>query len=1481
MHGNVTGMDQYVKEKRIGEGSFGTAYLVRSKGTGAHYVMKRINFSRMTEKEKEEAMREVEVLSKMQHPYIVAYKESFEHDKNLYIVMDYCEGGDLYTVIREHAQKGRYFSEDLILSWFVQICLALKHVHDRKILHRDIKSQNIFLTKGNNVKLGDFGIAKILKNTVDLAKTCIGTPYYLSPEICENKPYNNKSDIWALGCILYEMAALKHAFVAGNMKNLIVKIIRGSYPQLPSRYSNDLRNLVQQLFRRNPQERPSINTILKRTFISKRIDKFLTKTQQALEFGIIGPHFHQLAEPKPQAPAKRPKTAVTDPALKYGSSLAISKARTRKDEDKKMVLSPPAPETSQLSKHKMESERHVCSEVSVTRKLDRASSQEAVFQVPEEAGMKVSSALSTAVIRCAMGMMDRGHCDEPKNVREIFNQCIREQFAGINALNLLEPEKGCIIEDILLHEQNKSKGLDIPKSVQDNYNIQNIEDAFFATLGSNCIIETLCNKKIQLEQEEPYMKKYNTIKFPTKQKTTDRSNRTVTRLTNMVSDSKLLTSVHTIRLQNFKERQPMIEKRRKDNDYKTNRVRCQQNKSNSIRMQPTCISNAVDNDTKSNIMHVEDVVGTNNGPLEAESMVTRNIVTRVRARLNRKRVEAFEREKKKLLENRGVKSTDNNVSVPVDGYEVDNMEENIQVSHIIKQLKDTTNTDEKRAAVPQNKKNITQATNENESNCKYSENKISKTRAKWKKGSSLELGKVSLEAPGFLMDSTSSADIVIKYGHRKQCGSSDALCEENVMNMTYTLERPYSVPDISRIGTELTESECCVSAANKNDICAVGLSDRILEGQQSKVNVNCKCIQTDNPSVMPTTQAIVMQDAVNSNLKHTIPEQKYLLNGNKEVDDLDLKDIYKNQPCQTQMLFEAVQIEEDSPMIIISSPLVPSTTESGYDFLPPPRRRRRTKTETHYHSQRKCMKRRTMRKWSNSDNRKRRHSPPPSPRLCVASVNNSATVTSMFGNNDMTQTFVNITDHSLVQRASSELDANGLPVLTSMVEVLHENKLNTQMEYRVNRPSGTTIQHTRAQHNSSKCDNHNAYEDLRTAIFPKCGNENIKANGESPCTRGENKENTHYSLQTSLPCTGVYSFETQMKKNAIKGTVCNSLTTDFYGNGLKDIPGTSNRYYSNELGKSEVQDNTVIKTLHKTDTANVKCPAIKYGVTKPKAVKFQSQHDSNSMAVTLFNKEPMKQGLRPKSATGSRLSWMTTKPDNSRRPLSAGPYPYTVHKSLNFSTLLPSILHDNKNKTSTNFDTKDPCSILGDVRGEAIKHNNMLKKVDRENKEAQPLIYPDIYLAQPTEVKNMSNNGTAEGKEHSLQTIPLNFYDTKADGSCPNVCHIISTYDHISSRLKRPSYYIQKLCKLESKIAKDTKNSNPPPSIKNASPPGVLPSFIDAEPKQASCKAQNSVIPVDLKLVAAESQEPEIQPSPPHNEPIHLASLSTNRKLPE
>ncbi|KAJ0032191.1 hypothetical protein NQD34_002272 [Periophthalmus magnuspinnatus] len=360
-------MDKYEKVKKIGEGSFGKAILVKSKEDGHQYVIKEINISGMSSKERQESRKEVAVLANMSHPNIVQYKESFEEGGCLYIVMDYCEGGDLFK--RINSQKGLLFSEAQILDWFVQICLALKHIHDRKILHRDIKSQNIFLKKDGTVQLGDFGIARVLNSTVELARTCIGTPYYLSPEICENKPYNNKSDIWALGCVLYEMCTLKHAFEAGNMKNLVLKIIRGSYPPVSVHYSLELRSLLGQLFKRNPRERPSVSIILDKPFLSSRIERFLTPQIIAQEFHHTFIHKQPKASGGQGQPVKRPAPGaiplapaqkITKPACKYGVPLTAKKVPdvAKKAVDKKTAAPPLAAPQRRVSQVEEERKKH-------------------------------------------------------------------------------------------------------------------------------------------------------------------------------------------------------------------------------------------------------------------------------------------------------------------------------------------------------------------------------------------------------------------------------------------------------------------------------------------------------------------------------------------------------------------------------------------------------------------------------------------------------------------------------------------------------------------------------------------------------------------------------------------------------------------------------------------------------------------------------------------------------------------------------------------------------------------------------------------------------------------------------------------------------------------------------------------------------------------------------------------------------------------
>ena len=176
---------RYANVKVIGRGSFGTAYLVRRKADSFLYVMKKLALEQLGQKERAEAMNECAVLMKLRnHPNIVRVAEHFVDDGKLCIVMEYADGGDLAKRIEVQAASKSPFREEQVLDWFVQICLALKHAHDRKILHRDLKPQNIFLTSKNKVRLGDFGISKVLSNTLSVASTCVGTPLYLAPELC-------------------------------------------------------------------------------------------------------------------------------------------------------------------------------------------------------------------------------------------------------------------------------------------------------------------------------------------------------------------------------------------------------------------------------------------------------------------------------------------------------------------------------------------------------------------------------------------------------------------------------------------------------------------------------------------------------------------------------------------------------------------------------------------------------------------------------------------------------------------------------------------------------------------------------------------------------------------------------------------------------------------------------------------------------------------------------------------------------------------------------------------------------------------------------------------------------------------------------------------------------------------------------------------------------------------------------------------------
>uniref|UniRef100_A0A2K6AMA5 NIMA related kinase 3 n=1 Tax=Macaca nemestrina TaxID=9545 RepID=A0A2K6AMA5_MACNE len=252
-------MDDYMVLRMIGEGSFGRALLVRHESSNQMFAMKEIRLPKSfsnTQNSRKEAV----LLAKMKHPNIVAFRESFEAEGQLYIVMEYCDGGDLMQKIKQ--QKGK--SPLALFKYSIILCIIINHSH-----------HNIFLTQNGKVKLGDFGSARLLSNQMAFACTYVGTPYYVPPEIWENLPYNNKSDIWSLGCILYELCTLRHPFQANSWKNLILKVCQGSISPLPSHYSYELQFLVKQMFKRNPSHRPSAITLLSQGIIAQLVHKCL------------------------------------------------------------------------------------------------------------------------------------------------------------------------------------------------------------------------------------------------------------------------------------------------------------------------------------------------------------------------------------------------------------------------------------------------------------------------------------------------------------------------------------------------------------------------------------------------------------------------------------------------------------------------------------------------------------------------------------------------------------------------------------------------------------------------------------------------------------------------------------------------------------------------------------------------------------------------------------------------------------------------------------------------------------------------------------------------------------------------------------------------------------------------------------------------------------------------------------------------------
>ena len=248
--------------KELGKGSYGTVYTVKSLINSNIYVMKKMELNHLNPRQQVECYREVSILKKVSHKNIIKYYSSFLEKNILYIIMEYAELGDLYSLIKHYKKHSKFFSELDLWKISSEILSGLDYLHSHNIIHRDIKCLNLFITKDLHIKIGDLGVSAFSSGGENFHYTRVGTPLYISPELVKQKPYDYKTDIWSFGCSLYHLACLEPPFTGGNLIVLGNNIVKGVPKALPNHYSNDLKNFVDKMLEKKAEKRPSAKEAL-------------------------------------------------------------------------------------------------------------------------------------------------------------------------------------------------------------------------------------------------------------------------------------------------------------------------------------------------------------------------------------------------------------------------------------------------------------------------------------------------------------------------------------------------------------------------------------------------------------------------------------------------------------------------------------------------------------------------------------------------------------------------------------------------------------------------------------------------------------------------------------------------------------------------------------------------------------------------------------------------------------------------------------------------------------------------------------------------------------------------------------------------------------------------------------------------------------------------------------------------------------------
>ena len=316
---HTTSIRDFKKERILGKGSFGSVYLVRRRQDNKIYALKTVILEKLNKKEQENSVNEVRILASINHPNVIGYKEAFWDDEKsaLNIVMEYADDGDLHSKIEKMKKAGGYFKEPIIWSYAIQMIEGLKALHDKKIMHRDLKSANIFLVKDKHqCKLGDMNVSKVIKEKVLHTQT--GTPYYASPEVWNDAPYSYKSDLWSIGCVIYELCNLRPPFQGKDLDELYENVCRGKPERINKAYSDELWKMIMMLLQVDVNKRVDCNKFLNSDLIRHKMEEMKKDPNCGIEAFIYNKNkdlendylletikFSDIKEIKAQLPTKK------------------------------------------------------------------------------------------------------------------------------------------------------------------------------------------------------------------------------------------------------------------------------------------------------------------------------------------------------------------------------------------------------------------------------------------------------------------------------------------------------------------------------------------------------------------------------------------------------------------------------------------------------------------------------------------------------------------------------------------------------------------------------------------------------------------------------------------------------------------------------------------------------------------------------------------------------------------------------------------------------------------------------------------------------------------------------------------------------------------------------------------------------------------------------------------------------------------------